>query len=58
MNVHKIDANYIYFGQVIDGKYWGLGLIYDKVNGYPIETGYYDTGELNGYGLKYDKDKH
>jgi hypothetical protein len=44
MNVHKIDANYIYFGQVIDGKYWGLGLIYDKVNGYPIETGYYDTG--------------
>ena len=52
MNVHKIDANYIYFGQVIDSKYWGLGLIYDKVDGYPVEMGYYDTGELNGYGLK------
>lgn len=36
MNVHRIGKNFLYFGQMIEEKYYGLGLIYDKKNGYPL----------------------
>lgn len=36
MNVHKINNSYIYFGQVINEKYWGLGIIYDRKNSFVL----------------------
>jgi hypothetical protein len=34
MNVHHFSKDLVYFGQIIQGKHWGIGLIYDKIKGH------------------------
>lgn len=36
MNVHNLQNDLIYFGQMVDGKQWGIGLIYNKNKGLVI----------------------
>jgi hypothetical protein len=36
MNLHNLQNDLIYFGQMVEGKNWGIGLLYDKKKGLVI----------------------
>ena len=53
--VHDIGEHFTFFGPTIEGKYEGLGLLYDQTQKGVIEAGFYKDGLLDGYGMRSDK---
>ena len=46
----------LYKGEVLDGKYEGRGILYDK-EGYIIYDGYFQNNKYNGFGNMYQRNK-